>query len=445
MKTVSILDHGARADGSVCTLAIQSAIDECFLQGGGTVEIPGGTYLTGGIRLRSNVTLHLLENAVLLGTRDPVDYFAWLHDSVEPLATEDVAEDLDSNRLPNYRFLGRRWTNGLIRAIDAENIAIIGEKGSTIDGNDCFDPLGEEQYRGPHAISFYRCQNIHLRGYTVQRSANWAHNIWQGSQIYIEQVQVLAGHDGVHVTRCDNVVIRNCQFYTGDDSIAGFSNLNVLVENCEVNSACSGFRFAGTNVLISHCHIFAPCRYAFRGSMSLEEKQKGAPSHTSGVRTNMVSAFTYYSDFSVDIPYQPGNIVIADSVIDGADKLFHYNRSGNERWQTNRPLDNIRFERVVATNLAQPSILYGEADYPLTAEFHDVQMTLRPGSEHTPLFRVCNYKNISLNHLSVQGDKDVPLIQSWSDGNIQVESLSCNPPRTSLLEQMTCPFTVNCI
>ena len=37
---VSIIDYGAKSDGMLCTAAIQSAIDACFLAGGGTVEVP---------------------------------------------------------------------------------------------------------------------------------------------------------------------------------------------------------------------------------------------------------------------------------------------------------------------------------------------------------------------------------------------------------------------
>ena len=63
----NIQAYGAVSGGGLCTAQIQKAIDDCFLQGGGEVIIPEGRFLTGGIRLRSNVTLHLQKNAVLLG------------------------------------------------------------------------------------------------------------------------------------------------------------------------------------------------------------------------------------------------------------------------------------------------------------------------------------------------------------------------------------------
>ena len=83
---VSICDFGAERNNELQTAKIQNAIDYCFNQGGGEVQIPEGVFLTGGIRLRSTVTLHLLKNAVLKGSKNPEDYFGYLNDKTEPLA-----------------------------------------------------------------------------------------------------------------------------------------------------------------------------------------------------------------------------------------------------------------------------------------------------------------------------------------------------------------------
>ena len=81
MMKFNIQHYGALPNGALCTSQIQSAIDDCFLNGGGEVLIPEGVYLTGGLRLRSGVTLHLLENAVLSGSTSPEDYMTYINDS----------------------------------------------------------------------------------------------------------------------------------------------------------------------------------------------------------------------------------------------------------------------------------------------------------------------------------------------------------------------------
>src|SRR5436853_7765170 len=71
----NILAYGAKADGkTINTAAIQSAIDAANKNGGGRVIIPQGVFLTGSIILKSNVELHLLDKAVLIGSTNPDHY-----------------------------------------------------------------------------------------------------------------------------------------------------------------------------------------------------------------------------------------------------------------------------------------------------------------------------------------------------------------------------------
>ena len=43
-------------------------------------------------------------------------------------------------------------------------------------------------------------------------------------------------------------------------------------------------------------------------------------------------ASAYVADYSVPIPDEPGNIVVENCEIYGADKFLHYNFSGTETW-----------------------------------------------------------------------------------------------------------------
>ena len=71
----NVVDYGAARDGQTLdTAALQSAIDACARAGGGTVHVPAGTYLTGSLRLKSNLTLYLDAGAVLLGSQRTADW-----------------------------------------------------------------------------------------------------------------------------------------------------------------------------------------------------------------------------------------------------------------------------------------------------------------------------------------------------------------------------------
>ena len=56
------------------TAYLQAAIDTCAQNGGGTVLLPPGRYLSGTLMLASHVTVHLCAGAVLLGSKDIADY-----------------------------------------------------------------------------------------------------------------------------------------------------------------------------------------------------------------------------------------------------------------------------------------------------------------------------------------------------------------------------------
>src|ERR1700678_977637 len=72
---VSILDTGAVSDGkTIDTTAIQAAINKVDGDGGGTVIVPAGTFLTGALFVKPKVTLTLETGALLLGSTNIADY-----------------------------------------------------------------------------------------------------------------------------------------------------------------------------------------------------------------------------------------------------------------------------------------------------------------------------------------------------------------------------------
>jgi polygalacturonase len=74
LRIFSPRDFGATGDGKTLdSAAINRAIDACNAAGGGVVYLAPGTYLSGTVILRSNVTLYLEAGATLLGSKDIAD------------------------------------------------------------------------------------------------------------------------------------------------------------------------------------------------------------------------------------------------------------------------------------------------------------------------------------------------------------------------------------
>lgn len=413
----NVIDYGATADGRLCTKEIQSAIDACYLAGGGEVLIPQGEFTVAGLRLRSNVTLHLLEGAAIVGSRNPEDYFAYLDDKIEPISKEErehkAPSVLKSEGSSVYPY--SRWNNAIIRAVRAKNIAIIGERNSRIDGLDCFDEQGEESYRGPHGINIWYCENILLRGYSLYHSGNWAHAIQNSKNINVSKISVFGGHDGFDIRTTDNTLIEDCVFETGDDCIAGFDNTNVVIRRCSFNSACSLMRFGGTDVLVENCHGYAPAKYGHRYNLSDEKKRSGAPTDEN-CRYNCLTVFLYYCDNRARIHKTPGNIVIRNSSFDGVDAIF--NLPFGHKWCSNRSLNDILFENCDFTSLHLPINIHEPEEEPLSFTLEECNISFSEDYGAAPFIRTSGYGNICLRDVNVA--LDTPYIETSCKSKIEI-------------------------
>jgi exo-poly-alpha-galacturonosidase len=119
-KIFSIKDFGAQGDGVFLnTYAIQNAINACTP--GSVVLIPIGIYRTGALFLKSDMTLKLEKDAVLLGSDNPAEYPIEQGYTLYPYSTNKRPPSL-INALSDNREAGT-----------FRNIRIVGK--GTIDGN----------------------------------------------------------------------------------------------------------------------------------------------------------------------------------------------------------------------------------------------------------------------------------------------------------------------
>lgn len=255
----NVLDFGAVGDGStLCTEAIQQAIDLCSHSGGGTVFVPAGQYVTGTIWMRSNITLYLDAGAVLLGAMDLNAYPLWVSRWEGP--------DVLKGHAP------------LIGGEELRNVALAGH--GVIDGRgqywwDLFkrDKL---QHQRPNMIRFVDCKDLQIDGLTFIRSPRWTLNPTACDNLSITRVTIRnpddsPNTDGINPDSCSNVHISNCHIDVGDDCIAiksgsedsGRQTLrpcqNVTITNCTMlhghGGVVIGSEMSGgvRNVAITNC------------------------------------------------------------------------------------------------------------------------------------------------------------------------------------------------
>lgn len=358
-KSFLITDFKAMPDSQkVQTKEIQACIDACHLAGGGEIIIPAGTFIIGSIRLYSNMTLRLKSNAILKGSKNLEDYRDFhIPTTIKYLYDPEYIREWN---LPPYYFYA------MICAFQEENIAIIGEIGSVIDGQDVFDPNGEEKFRGPMGVILSQVKNVDLSGYTFKNSSNWSHTIDGCEKIRIKDVSIKAGHDGFNLHHSTYIHISNCSLETGDDCFAGYDVHGLEVTHCYLNTACNGMRLGGTNLSFSHCNFNGPGRYPHLSEDSY---------HTHAI-------FKYYSVLPDTILEDSEKIRFDSCVIYSADKLFSYSFGDKELHQVNRPLRELTMENMKISGIRKTSIFKGNGEK-VTLTLKNVQLSF---DEEEPIF-----------------------------------------------------------
>lgn len=252
-RAFSVTDFGTAGDGKTKdTAAINRALDAAEKAGGGIVRFPAGTYLTGGLALRSKVELRLEKGATLLFSTDPNDY---------PV----VLTRWEGTECMNYA--------GLIHGRDLHDIAITGE--GTVDGQGVawwdwrkhagptmtkLREMGEttddptkrvfgtrEAGLRPCLFEPINCRRVLLDGVTFTNSPFWTLHPVYCTDVTARNLKVHgtgSNTDGLNPDSCRNVLIEHCAFDTGDDCITlksgrdrdgrrvGRPTENVIVRNC---------------------------------------------------------------------------------------------------------------------------------------------------------------------------------------------------------------------
>ena len=124
----------------------------------------------------------------------------------------------------------------------------------------------------------------------------------------------------------------------------------------------------------------------------------------------MLSLFTYYSDFTLAVRDEPGDIVVRDCTLENAERFLHYNFSGNEVWQKGRPLSSIRFESANARNVGLSLCAYGDPSHPLDLALESCRFAF--AAPQREFLRAAHVGALRLRDVAVEG-VDGPLVRSW--------------------------------
>lgn len=287
-------DYKAQTDKDISE-ELRRAISDCHRAGGGRVVVPAGTYYTKAIHLLSNVNLHIEEGATLKFSTTATDYAPQVPTRWEGIDCMGMSPLIYAYRQDNIAVTGKgildgqaSWENWWkLRARTSAEEKAIGkfmgkeklhdfEKNITSIADRIFTEHDELR---PQFMQFYQCDRILVEGVTLNNAPFWLLHPLMSKNIIVRNVTFDShgpNNDGCDPESCENVLIENCIFNTGDDCIAiksgrnndgrawNLPSRNIIVRNCQMKDGHAGVAIGSEisgscyNVWMEDCQIGSP-------------------------------------------------------------------------------------------------------------------------------------------------------------------------------------------
>ncbi|KDN55737.1 glycoside hydrolase family 28 protein [Flavobacterium seoulense] len=281
-----ITDFGAvKGDQNKTSQAIARAIDAANKDGGGTVIIPEGEWLTGKVHFKSNVNLHLNKGALLLFSDNPNDYLPAVHSTWEGLECYNYSPLIYAYKCKNVAITGegtikakmdfwKKWAgrpaghmNSLKRLYNMSGQNVPVEQRVMVN---------DTANLRPQLIQFNQSENILIEGVSIRNSPFWTVHTYLSKDIVLRNLDIYAhGHnnDGFDPEMSQNILVENVTFDQGDDAIAAKSGRNpegwrsktptknLIIRNCTIKNGhqllAVGSELSGgiENVFIDNCEL----------------------------------------------------------------------------------------------------------------------------------------------------------------------------------------------
>ena len=286
--TCTVTDYGAIGNGKFRnTESFRSAISDCAERGGGTVIVPPGIWLTGPIRLESNINFHLEEGARVLFSDTFSDYLPPVFTRFEGMELYNYAPFISARDCRNIALTGKGELDGQGDAWLAWNDIMVSPDSDVpikrMATNRLYDmavknvPV-EKRIFGterdaiqPAFIEFIGCSDILVEDLEILNSPGWTlHPIYSENitvrNIYINTSQ--RNTDGVVIDSSRNVIVEHSSLNTGDDAIViksgkdhdgwriGKPSENIIIHDIVIEDGNSGIAI-GSEMSADIRNIFA--------------------------------------------------------------------------------------------------------------------------------------------------------------------------------------------
>lgn len=455
-----VKQKGADPTGdSICTKVIQLAIDEAAKNGGGTIYFPSGTYLTGALHLRSNITLYLDAGAVLKFSDNPADYLPFVDVRWEGIMMKSFSPLIHAENIDNITIEGRGlldgqgqtwWNRTFEKLVEIREEGDLKELGKYetmwevankgLEVSDYYKSTIKRRFFRPPFFQANHCTNIRITGVKLINSPFWTINPIFCDNITIDGVTIInpesPNTDGINPSSCSNVHIANCYINVGDDCITiksgrdaqgreiGIPCQNITITNCTMLSGHGGVVIGSEmsggvkKVTISNC--------VFDGT------DRGIRLKSSRERGGVVE------DIRVS------NIVMKNIQREALVFDLYYDKSLPEGPFTEKTpvFRNIHISNVTGTEVKQACRIVGIPESPIeNLSFNDINIDAQTG------FEIIDAKNIEFHHITINNLKGIPIsatnAQMLVFDNVKTNHPTANSPVIAL-NDVDKAFIYNC-
>ncbi len=297
-NSFNITNFGAVGDSiTTNTTAIQNTINAAATAGGGTVEIPAGTFLSGPLTLASSINLQLDSGAVLQmlpfgsypGGTSPSDF----------ITSASGAHDLEVSGTGTIDGQGNGWwTNNLSTS------------------------------SRPVMFTFSKCNRVLIQNVLLQNSPSM-HITFKNAtgNVTIQGMTINTPGNSPNTDGIDligtNCLVQNCNISDGDDNIAlgstGGTCSGIMITNCTFGSghglSIGGNTSSGVSNLVVGACSFTSTQYGIRMKSDTNTVSPGAGGivqnlyysnlHMTNISEGPIVIYSYYNEFGTPTSISP--------------------------------------------------------------------------------------------------------------------------------------------
>jgi polygalacturonase len=448
----NIANHGADPSGNAkCTYLINHLIDSLAVRGGGTLFFPAGTFLTGPIIMKSNITVYLDAGATIKFSDDFDDYLPMVQSRWEDVRVMNFKSQIYAYQCENIAIRGdghlegqgKKWWDFMIsvssqQPVDNKWQEIFRKENAALLAKNAYIS-SKNNFLRPPMVTTYECKNVLIEGVSFSNPPFWTIMPAFTDNITITGVTIenpgdSPNTDGIDPSSCKNVHISNCHISVGDDCIviksgrdedgreADSPTENITITNCTMlkghGGVVIGSEMSGgvKRVTISNC-VFEGTDRGIR-----IKTMRGRGGVVEDIRVSNVTMYNMINEaILITLRYQatqPEPLSERTPAVNNI-QLSNINIRGAERpvaiyGLEERDVSQISFNdiQIFSTKGILLENSYG-------VSFHDIRMEIKEGS---PL-EAKDSKKISWDLVSVTTPlKDLPFLKLINCQDVKVSN-----------------------